>query len=138
MIVYGDALRPWLEAALGDPVGTAQFIGRAVGGELVAVVAFHNWTGENIEMSCASLPGGATRGFLDVLFAYAFGQLGCVRCTARIHADNMTSMLLVHRLGFVLEGVLRKAKAGQDVLIFGLLKEELIYGRRRTKTPSGT
>lgn len=137
MIVYGEGLRPFIEEILHKfPEGT-QFIGRVVNDEPVAVMAFHGWTGDDIELSLVAMPGSGTKGLLSIIFGYIFGQLGCARCTAKIREDNIDSRELVERLGFVQEGILRKAKDGKDVLIFGLLKEELHYGRR-TFTPSRT
>jgi RimJ/RimL family protein N-acetyltransferase len=130
MIVYGEALRGWIEAKLDKLPEGAQFIGRLVDDKPVAVVAFHSWTGDNVEMAVVAEPGGGSRGLLNWLFGYAFDQLKCVRATARVVEDNARSIRMVERLGFIQEGRLRRAKDGKDVLIFGLLKEELSYVRR--------
>lgn len=133
MIVYGERLRPWLERRLGDslPPGT-QFLGRVKDGVPVVVVGFTQYYGDDVEVNLAADPGSGTRGFINIVFAYVWGQLGCTRCTAFIREDNAKSMNLALRMGFQLEGRKRKAKAGHDVLMFGLLRED--YGKV-TKTP---
>jgi RimJ/RimL family protein N-acetyltransferase len=126
-----NPLREWLEAKLGDIVcKDAQFIGRLDENEnVVASCAFSAWTGEgnDIELSFACEPSGGSPGLMAAIFAYAFGQLQCARVTARVRKDNHASRRLVKRLGFKLEGCMRKAERGKDKLIFGLLREE--YGK---------
>jgi RimJ/RimL family protein N-acetyltransferase len=125
-----NPLRAWLEAKLGDNVcKDAQFIGRLDDKEnVVASCAFSSYTGEgnDIELSFACDPNGGTPALVAAIFGYAFGQLKCARVTARVRKDNHASRRLVKRLGFKLEGCMRKAERGKDKLIFGLLREE--YG----------
>lgn len=132
MIVYGEQLRPWLEQALGEPVPNAQFLGWTVNGEVASVVGFHSYYGDDVELSAAAVSGSPA--YVRAIFDYVFVQLKCRRCTARVRADNKRSLKLVRRLGFVKEGVMRKARAGHDLLIFGLLKEDYKHGRRSKGT----
>lgn len=135
MIVYGPGLREWLEAKLGDKLpADAQFIGRVLKENdsiPVAVVGFSNFTGDDIEISVASDRGGGTVGLVESVFSYAFANAGCSRITIHIRDDNAQSLKMAKRLGFTYEGTKRKAKAGHDLHIYGLLREE--YGRQRTQ-----
>jgi RimJ/RimL family protein N-acetyltransferase len=59
------------------------------------------------------------------MFDYPLRQLGCVRITAPIADGNDGAIRFVTKLGFQLEGRLRKAMPdGADRLIYGLLKED--------------
>lgn len=59
---------------------------------------------------------------------WGFGQLGLNRIEADVHPDNLPSRRLLERLGFQLEGQLRRRfVAGEDIqdsAIYGLLAEE--------------
>jgi RimJ/RimL family protein N-acetyltransferase len=132
MIVYGEGLRSWLESKLGDKMcKDAQFIGRLKTeyGDPVAVIGFHSYTGEDIELAVAADPGGGTPGLLQCMYNYIFRDSGCNRCTVQIREDNLKSIKLAKRLGFKYEGAKRKAKEGKDMLIFGLLKTEVKHDR---------
>lgn len=134
MIAYGPGLRDWLDKQLEcETAKDAQYLGRLnEHGEPIAACAFSNYTGEDIELSVAALPGSATRELVDAIFRYVFIVSGCERCTVRIREDNYSSIKLARRLGFKYEGRQRKAKNGKDLYLFGLLKDE--YGFL-TKTP---
>jgi hypothetical protein len=136
VIVYGEELRPWLEKSLGEKVPhETEFLGFVLGGEPYAVVGFHSYYGDDVEL-CASAVCG-TPAFLLAVFDYVFVQLKCRRCTAKVRADNKRSLKLVKRLGFKQEGIMRKARNGCDVIVFGLLKEECKHGWRTKGTNAG-
>ncbi len=66
-----------------------------------------------------------SRSFLRACFRYLFQQLKLRRVTCLIDAENAASISLCMRLGFRHEGTLRaRGTLGQDVLIFGMLREE--------------
>jgi len=137
MIAYGHGFRDWLDSQLGcNTAPDAQFLGRLNDKEEpIAACAFSNYTGDDIELSVAALPGSATRELIDAIFRYVFIQSGCVRCTVRIREDNYRSLKLARRLGFRYEGRQRKAKGGKDLYLFGLLKDE--YGFLTETTKAG-
>ena len=128
MIVTGDQLRAYYELSgyVADP--DAQFIGRWEGERLLGVVAVWNFDGHGCEAGWFGEPGWLSRGFLRFVFGCIFGQWGCQRITGRIDDSNVVAVEQSKRLGFVLEGTLRQAHPGGDVLIFGMLKSECRYG----------
>lgn len=69
-------------------------------------------------------PGVAwDRTTLKALFDWAFNQLGLSRLTVRIEKKNKVSRRFVERIGWRLEGVIRKGYDGKrDACIYGLLK----------------
>ena len=137
MIVCDARFRPWLEERIGVVLPSdAQFVGRVVGERIAAAIGVSHWTGPDVELSVAASPGSGSRGLLRTVFAYVFGQLGCVRCTARIRASNQDSIALAERLGFRREGVLRKGYGDEDAIIFGLLREEHVIGRKQATSGS--
>lgn len=126
MLCQGEGLRPYLEAALGAPVPVpAQFIGDVRDGVIVAAVGIANWSGEGAEIFLASA-GGITRSLIRRVFSYIFDELGCTRCHALVK-ESLEWRHALPRLGFVVEGRMRRAFEGRDVVIYGMLKEECKY-----------
>lgn len=53
-------------------------IGRTdLDGQIVAGIVFNVWTGRDIELSVAALPGGISRRLLRVAARYVFEEAGC-------------------------------------------------------------
>lgn len=126
MLVYGDDLRPLLEARIGPINPEGQTFGRiGPGGEPVCLVHFGNWRTGEIEIMGWAAPGGVSRGIIRALAVYAFRTLGVHRVTARAVVSNTDSLRILARLGFQREGTLRRAQHGEDVIVFGLLPEDL-------------
>ena len=124
MIVAGDEHREYLQKQLGCELQPdAVFIANE---EPYGVAGFERYTGEDIEIHFIGEPGFLTRAFLRCIAAYAFDQLGCNRITGRVPAGRSLAARrnLGKRLGFTHEGTLRKAHDGQDILIYGILREE--------------
>lgn len=130
MLVTGEELRPYFESRAGAVGDKAQFLGRWEGERLLGVVAVWHYGSGNAEVGWAGDTGWLSRGFLRLVFAYIWQQLGCRRITGRIHEDNVDALHASMRLGFVREGRMRQAAPdGRDVLVYGMLKEECRYGR---------
>lgn len=93
---------------------------------LGGVVYYNHREGIDTEVSFAfDSPAWASKVALRILFGYPFNQLGCVRLTAICARKNKHSRRIVERLGFKLEGTLRKALDGrQDLMVYGMLKTE--------------
>ncbi len=68
---------------------------------------------------------------LTEILKYGFNERGLNRVEARINSDNIASLKMHEKCGYVKEGVLRQAlfKNGQfkDVVIMSILKEEFEY-----------
>jgi len=64
------------------------------------------------------------------MLRYGFQDRGLERVTAEAHASNTRPIALLVRLGFTLEGVLRRHETyrgeKQDVYLYGMLKEEFV------------
>lgn len=97
--------------------------------KVICVVVYHGYTPpDNIECSIvATDPRWKNEGTLYHLFGYPFQHAKVRRITVRVRDDNIASKKLMNKLGFVKEGVLRKAMDGIDVIIYGMLREECKY-----------
>jgi RimJ/RimL family protein N-acetyltransferase len=102
-------------------------LGVESGGELIAGVAFENYTKTGISIHVAALEGRhwLSKDFLFRVFAYPFLQLSCHRVTGLVRIDNLKAQKLDEHLGFVQEGIIRRgATDGTDFIMYGMLKEE--------------
>lgn len=94
-------------------------------GELVGGVVYHEFRGNDIQMSCAATSRRwLTAKFLRAIFAYPFVQLGCDRATSCVPARNAHTRRFCEGFGFKQEGVMRRGFGGDDCVMYGLLKEE--------------
>lgn len=134
MLVYGDELRPLLEQRIGPITPESMTCGRVVDGELVCLVSFGNLRNGDVEIMGWARPGGISRDIIRALAVYAFQTLGVNRVTARAVESNTDSQRVLARLGFKHEGTLRRADNGENVLIFGLLPEDIRYVKLRQTT----
>lgn len=100
-------------------------IGVARAGDLVGGVVYHEYRGNDIQMSTAATsPGWLSEGILRALFAYPFITLKCDRVTAFTPKGSAHSRRFLEKLGFVEEGNMRRGFAGDDCIVYGMLKEE--------------
>jgi [ribosomal protein S5]-alanine N-acetyltransferase len=67
---------------------------------------------------------GYAREAMERVIAYAFGELGLERLSARLHVGNDASKKLLERLGFTYDGMLRG-----HLIRDGIRRDCLIYGR---------
>jgi hypothetical protein len=137
MIEHGDALRPLLEAEIGPITPDSVTFGWRDGGQLVCLVAFAHWSRGDIEIMGAARPGGIHRKMIRELARYAFSDCACNHISARVLIDNLPSIRLLERLGFVREGLQRKARDGQDLILFGLIPEDLRHGKQPKAAQAG-
>lgn len=107
---------------------------RAIGlekdGELIAGVVYDYYTGTNICMHIAALPGRRwlNREFLWFMFHYPFVQLGVKRLTGIIPESNKESVRFAQGLhGSKLEARLKGAHPDGDMLIFVMFKDDCKY-----------
>lgn len=95
-------------------------------GKLVAGCVYHRWRGFDCEVTFASVtPRWTLKQNLAPLFHYPFVQRACRRITLIVGANNPAAFRTNLRIGFKLEGVVRRAYDGvNDALILGMLREE--------------
>lgn len=104
-------------------------IGWEKDGQLTAVVVYTNWSGPDISMHIAAIPGRRwmSRVFLRAVFAFPFLGLGVRRVTWYVPSANTESVRFSLHLGAKLEGVKRDGWYGDDMLILGMIKSECRY-----------
>lgn len=132
-IVYDDQAR-MLAFAIEHGASTewksdAVAIGREVGGRLVVVGVFENFTDGDCHVHVAS-DGSAhwlNRAYLAHFFAYPFIQLGLRRITGLVPSNNHRALAFDLHLGFQVEGRLREAFPDADLMVLGMLKRECRY-----------
>lgn len=131
MILTGwdAAVARWVGDRLGiEDFGQYTALGIVRGDDLIAGVVYNQFRKQerSIEASIAAVnPRWASRTTLRVIFAYPFQQLHCIRITAITSAKNQPARAFLCRLGFVQEGVMRRAfRNEEDAVIHGLLADE--------------
>lgn len=96
----------------------------------LVVVVLSNFTNRNIDLHIAAHPSikwatpGLAKELFNAVFSYCFEKLKAVRLTGLIKSSNRSCRRFVERLGFQLEGVMRKAFNDDDLCIYGFLDEE--------------
>ncbi len=105
--------------------GPFEAIGLEKHGALVAGTVYNYYSGTNIVMSWAAVPGKRwlTREYLQAIFRYPFMQLQCRRVTGYIASRNSDSLRFATKLGAKMEGVLEHYLPDDDVVVMGILKE---------------
>ncbi len=132
-ILYNEEFRlvPWAEKRIGSHFrDDAKTIGMERDGRVVAVVAYDTFstTGCNMHIASDGSKMWLNRAFLVCAFAYPFTQCGFTRVTGLVSAKNSDALRFDEHLGFVREGVLRRAAAdGSDVIVLGMLRDECKY-----------
>lgn len=127
-----EKVGPWVCARAGGTWFSGK--GRCIGqiddsGSLIAGVLYEGWNGRNIVAHIAGEgKKWATRYYLGVIFDYPFNQANVDRVTLTIDDDNLESINLATRMGFVLECRLEQANPrGGDILIYRMFKDECKY-----------
>ena len=95
--------------------------------KILAGVVYHNAQPRFKALEVSMAAGDSrwmSRAVVNSLLAYPFVQLGCVRITAIVSRKNKRTMKLLHGLGFVREGLIRRGFVNQDAVIFGMLAKE--------------
>lgn len=107
------------------PFGNYSTIGSIRNGRLVAGVVYNHYSGTNV---CAHLAGEGknwlTRDFLYAIFDYPFNELGVNRITGLVPKKNKRARKLDQHLGFKYEGNMRRALPDDDMLVYGMLRDE--------------
>lgn len=96
-------------------------------GELVAGVLYDGYTGHNVWMHVAAVPGAKwlTPEFLRYCFHYPFVEMGCRRVSGWVEASNEAARRFDEHLGFRREAVLQgAAHDGGDVILYVMWRDE--------------
>jgi ribosomal-protein-alanine N-acetyltransferase len=114
-VVAGEALYWAIRTGSGSPaIGTC---------DLSAIDQHHRRAEVGFMLARASWGKGYAFEAMHAVIAHATDVLGIERLTARTHAGNDRSALLLQRLGFTLEGTLRghvvRANTRRDCWLFG-------------------
>lgn len=125
-----EAVATWVAARIPhvDQFSNMAAIGIERAGDLVGGVVYHEYRGNDVQMSCA---GSGRRwlaeGVLRALFAYPFITLGCQRVSAFAPKSNAHTRQFLERLGFIEEGNMRRGFEDDDCVIYGMLKHECTW-----------
>lgn len=124
-----DEIAKFVHAMIGQfhfPFDNFSALGNIRDGELVAGVIYNHYSGVNICAHIAGAPGKnwLTRDFLYAMFDYPFNQLGVNRITGLVPKKNKQARKFDQHLGFKYEGNMRGALPDDDMLVYGMLKDE--------------
>lgn len=128
-LIYGqeERLLPWAKERIGvDFRRDAYSIGLERDGELVAVVAFDNFSKNDLCMHIASdgTKRWLNKEFLVSAFSYPFIQLGLPRVTGLVPEHNKDAIAFDEHLGFVREGYHPEAwPYGGGLISMGMLRK---------------
>lgn len=93
---------------------------------ITAGAVFHSYSGHDVTVTASSArPSLRLRSAIKAGLSYAFDQLKVSRVSAEIEMSNARMIRLAEGLGFVREGVKRRAASdGKHVGVFGLLRKD--------------
>jgi RimJ/RimL family protein N-acetyltransferase len=135
-LIFDDKQRvgTWVAERVGQLASWGDFyaMGAELNGELVSGIVYNNVGASNATCHIAvSKPTKNLSELLDHAFLYAFNQLGLRRLTVFVEATNHKSLNLTSHIGFVDEGVMRRAgDEGQDVIMKVLWPSNYRKGRK--------
>ena len=131
IMTHGEHVIDFVQKLISDKIGFDNPLGMGVmsdNGEMLLGVVLDNYRVESNSI-CASIAiidkKVLTKSIIKALFHTAFIKIGVERITCMIESDNVKSNNLTDRLGFVKEGVMRKASFNKkDLIVYGMLKSE--------------
>ena len=110
-----------------DRFGSPMFetLGFSREGKVICVFIAYQYAPPNVFMAfAASSPRWATKENIRSLGVWIFDQLGCDRMTTLTEKHNKRSRKFQEGVGFKHEGKLKKAMHNDDLIVYGLLKED--------------
>lgn len=120
ILLTGDIVSQWVNFKLPFPTdfGDHQAVGFHRDGRIVCGAVFSNYRkmlyGNSVDVTFATAgPGSLTRGALRAMFTYAFDH-NVVRLQAMTAKGNLEARNLLQKLGFTLEGVVKRAWDGRS------------------------
>ncbi len=131
LVIAGDDEIAWAAERIGGVVWPRDTQALAIydGDELSAVTLYNMFMDASCSAHIATngKRSWATRGMLYGIFAFPFLQLDLRRITAPIAASNKPAIINAINLGFQFEGRLIHARAHDDEIVMGMLREECIW-----------
>jgi RimJ/RimL family protein N-acetyltransferase len=128
-VLYGadELVAEWVHRKMGadKPELPCVAMGAFARDRLAMGAVFFNQQEADITVAFAAEPYGCKPRAIAQILTYPFHELGLPRVTAEIPLSNTASIRFVTGLGFVREGVKRRAAPdGGHVGVFGLLKKD--------------
>lgn len=98
-------------------------------GEFVCTVIMTNFTARNVDLNFVVAKGKKllprkTVELFNAVFSLVFEKLRAARVTGLVRGKNERCIRACKRLGFKLEGIMRKAFPDDDLHVYGFLAEE--------------
>jgi hypothetical protein len=107
----------------GEPL--FQCMGFSRNNELVCVIVAYHASTSNIMLSiAATTPRWASKENLAAVGQWIYGQLGMQHISTVCLKSNKRSRKFTEGVGFRYEGKIRRGGNGEDMIIYGMLKEE--------------
>ena len=115
-----------------NPTSGLRGVAHRRGGQLLAVVAYDNWTDNSVFMHVWSVgPRAWTRLFLQEVFRYAFDIAGRGVAIAVTQGDNAATIEFCRRVGFKESHRIKDGwKLGTDLVIQEMRRNECRWLRR--------
>ena len=106
--------------------GAFTAIGLVRDGHLVCGLVYNGSEVANVNLHIGAVEGSRwmTRELLFAAFDYPFNQLGKRRITACVRGKNKRAERFVKKMGFVYEGTMADYFKDDDLLFYGMLKED--------------
>lgn len=128
-LIYGqdERLVSWAESVIGVKFRPdSKAIGWGDDDDIRAVAVFDDFSECDCNMHLATRNTGhdLSRSFFVAAFSFPFVQLKLNRVTGMVPTKNKKAFNLNIKMGFVLEGIARKAIINDDLYILGMLREE--------------
>lgn len=106
----------------------AQFIGRLrEDGTVWGVIVYDRFNEYSCEMHFAGDKGWINRPLARAAFGYPFRQLGLARVTGLVDELKEDVLAMDQRMGFKVEGRIRRGLGDRDIILLGMLKDECRY-----------
>lgn len=125
IVFNSKKVEQWVAASVGSTdCSAAASFGVERDGEILCGVIYDNFNGANIFIHLSAVPGYQfTKGFLRLVFGYAFDCLKVKRITGVFSSANEKVKRFGERLGFKFEAVLKDASKDGDLLLYVLRRE---------------
>lgn len=127
-----ETIARWVFGQIRDEAGNESFFRLPYwamgfcdkGGQIRGGIVYHTHRGTTLEAMAAGLPGWLTPQRTRAMFAYGFDGIGSQVIIVSVAKANRRSRQLVERLGFGLRGVIPRAYAGRDAMIYSMHRDD--------------